>query len=62
MTILKQVRINNNLTQEEVARKANVGTRSYQDHEAGKRVPNVYTAQRIAKALNATVEELFPLP
>ena len=60
-SILKQARINNNLTQEELAKKVNIGTRSYQSYEAGERVPNAYTAQLIAQALHTTVEELFPL-
>ncbi len=29
--------------------------------EAGKRIPNVYIALKIAKALKTTVEGLFPL-
>ena len=60
-TKLKQVRQNKSLTQLEVAKKANIGTRSYQSYEAGERVPNAYTAQLIANALQTTVEELFPL-
>ena len=58
---LKQIRQNKGLTQVQVAKKANIGARSYQSYEAGERVPNAYTAQLIAQALQTTVEELFPL-
>lgn len=60
-TLLKKFRQNSGLTQVEVAKKANVTTRSYQSYEAGERVPNAYAAQLIAQALHTTVEELFPL-
>lgn len=51
-----------NLTQPQLAEKA--GITSYtiiQRYENGQRIPTVYNAVRIAKALNATVEEVFPL-
>lgn len=48
--------------QVEVAKKSNITERSYQRYEAGERVPNVYTAQLIAKALSIeNVNEIFPL-
>lgn len=47
------------LTQVQVADKAGISERSYQDYEAGKRNPNAQTAILIAEALNSTVEELF---
>lgn len=59
---LKQARKKAKLTQSEIAKKANITTRVYQYYEAGKRTPNLYTAQLIAQALDTTVEELFPLP
>lgn len=58
---IKQIRQEKGLTQVEVAEKANIKQRSYQRYEAEERVPNVYTAQLIAQALQTTVEELFPL-
>lgn len=56
---LQKTREKTGLTQVQVAIKANVSERSYQDYEAGRRVPNATTAILIAKALNSTVEELF---
>lgn len=47
------------LTQVEVAEKARVSGRAYQQYESGERVPRADTAKLIAKALNSTVEELF---
>lgn len=46
-------------TQAQVAQKARVAERRYQEYEYGKREPGVSKAIRIAKALGATVEELF---
>lgn len=48
-------------TQAQVAERAHLSERGYQYIEAGKRLPNVATAQRLAHILDATVEELFPL-
>lgn len=47
------------LTQVEVAIKAGISDRAYQNYEAGERIPRADVAKRIAKALNSTVEELF---
>ena len=60
--ILISIREENNLTQRELARKSGCSERSVQNYEAGRRVPDVHTAQRIARKLNTTVEALFPLP
>lgn len=62
MTILKNAREIASLTQVEVAKKVGISERGYQRYEAGKRVPDVYTAQKIAKVLESTVEVLFPIP
>ena len=51
-----------NLTQLKLAKKLNIDDTHLQKIEYGKVVPNVYLSQRLAKELNATVEELFPLP
>lgn len=60
-TILKIIREEKGFTQVEVAEKANIAIRSYQNYEAGERVPNVHTALNIAKALNTDIEVLFPI-
>ena len=41
--------------------RANISENAYQNYEVGKRAPNVYIGQRIAKALNTKVEKIFPL-
>ena len=51
-----------NLTQPQLAERA--GLTSYtliQRYEKGARVPSVHIAIRIAKALETTVEDLFPI-
>lgn len=58
---LKVIREEKGFTQVQVAEKAQLSERGYQYIEAGNRTPNVYLATKIAKALNVTVEELFPL-
>lgn len=59
-TALRQARKKAGLTQSQVAKKAKIAERVYQYYEAGERVPNVYTAIRIAKAVNSTAEKIFP--
>jgi transcriptional regulator with XRE-family HTH domain len=59
---LKEQRKKAKLTQAKIAKLAGISERAYQQYEADKRIPNVYTAQLIAQALHTTVEELFPLP
>ena len=44
------------MTQPQLAER--VGMQAY---EYGKQIPSVYTAIKIARALNTTVEELFPV-
>lgn len=60
-TILKKVREEKGFTQVEVADKANIAIRTYQNYEAGERVPNVHIALSLARVLNSPVEELFPV-
>lgn len=61
-TVLKTYRETNTaLTQVQVAEKAKVSERVYQKYESGECEPGVYTAIRIAKALNTKVEKIFPL-
>lgn len=58
---LKQIRENKNFKQSEIAKMAGISFVSYNRYETCKRKPDVYTAQKIAKCLGKTVEELFPL-
>jgi len=61
-TKLKNIRKKNGLTQEELAKKANITARNYQRVEKGVQDPKTTTALLIAQALQTTVEELFPIP
>lgn len=56
---MKQVRERAGKTQEQVARESGIRVRQYQAYEYGKNEPGVRTAIRIAKALGASVEDLF---
>ena len=56
---LKAARKKFDYLQSEIADKAEISVRAYQQYESGKRIPNAGTAIRIAKALDSTVEELF---
>lgn len=47
------------LTQVEVANKAGITERAYQNYEAGERIPKADVAVRIARVLKSTVEKLF---
>lgn len=58
---LKQFRGKNGFTQAELSNNVNISVMTYFRYESGERIPNVYTAQQLAKNLNTTIEELFPL-
>lgn len=58
---LKIIREKRGFTQVQIADKALISEISYQRIEYGTQNPSLKTAQLIAKALNSTVEELFPL-
>ncbi len=58
---LKNTRISLGLSQNCVAISAGIYLRLYQYYEVGEKVPSVHTAIKLAKVLNTTVEELFPL-
>lgn len=58
-TKLLQRRLEKGYTQQKVAEIARVAIRTYQSAEYGQRVPNVDTANRIAQALDTTVDRLF---
>lgn len=56
---IKKARIQNNKTQEELARTLGISLRSYQNIENNKQIPSVLTALKLAKILNVTVETLY---
>lgn len=56
---LKEKRLACGLTQADVARRAEMPQRTYQNYEMGIREPSVTSAIKIAKALNTTVEEIW---
>ena len=58
-TTLKQIRVKKGLTQVQLAEKANISVRHYQDIEAATSEPSVKIALLIAQALNTPVEFLF---
>ena len=62
MSILKNKREAVKVTQVQMANQVGISVVGYQNYEAGKRVPDVYIAQKIAKILHTTVEDLFPIP
>lgn len=61
MNRLKEFRKARKLSQQKLSNLLGMNIRLYQYYEADSREPAVRTAIRIAKALDATVEELFPL-
>jgi putative transcriptional regulator len=50
------------LTQEDLAKEANVSRQTINAIEQGRRVPSVYIALRLAYVLHSSVERIFPLP
>lgn len=58
-TKLKNIRIGQKLTQEQLARLSNISLRNYQRIENGEQNPRVTTARLIADALKVSIEELF---
>ena len=59
ITILKLIRQKKGIKQEDLAHKSKTALRTLQYYESGKRIPDVQTAIRIARALKTTVEQLF---
>ena len=51
MKSLKAIRVGQNLTQQEVARKAGLSQPAYSNIENGERMPSVETAKRIGAVL-----------
>ena len=58
---LKVFRVMNDLTQEGLARLVGVSRQTIIAIEKGRYNPSVYLALKLARVLNTTVEELFPL-
>ena len=58
---MKVYRAMNDWTQEELAQRVNVTRKTINTVENGKFVPSAYLALKIAKAFDATVEELFQI-
>ena len=56
---LREYRMRTGATQRGLARACGLFSSSVRIYELGKSAPNVYTALRLARALNTTVEELF---
>lgn len=48
------------MTQQEVAKRAGVSLRAYQNYEQQLRTPDVYQAKKIAKILKTDINKLFP--
>lgn len=60
-TTLREKRVAEGLSQEELARRAGVSRQAYAAVETGRSVPSTEVALRLARALKATVEDLFSL-
>lgn len=56
---LKDIRESKNLTQEELANLSGVSARSIQRYESGASRPRVEATEKIAKALNVSVNEIL---
>lgn len=57
---LRAVRIERNLTQAQVAEKADLNTNYYAKIERGEIRPSIATYEKLAKVLKITSSELFP--
>ncbi len=58
-TRIKEFRARNNLTQEELAKRVGVRRETIVFLEKGKYNPSLKLAYKVAKVLNASIEELF---
>ena len=56
---LKELREKNNLTQEQLAKNSGISSRMIQRYEYGTSRPRLDAAEKIAKALNVTTDELL---
>lgn len=58
-TLIKETRVAQRITQEQLAKNAGISRTYLSQIEACESVPSVAVAQSIAKALNASTDELF---
>ena len=58
-SILKAAREQSGKTQAQAAKEVGIAKTAYQRYERGGVTPNVFTAIRIAKTFNTTVEKLW---
>lgn len=58
---MKDLRINKNLKQKELARITGLSTAAISLFENNKTTPSMNSAYKIAKALDVSLEKLFPL-
>lgn len=56
---IKEIREAACMSQEELAKKANVNRVSISRYEAGERIPSLAIAAKIARALNCTLDDLL---
>ena len=56
---LKEIRKDRNLTQEQLAEKANISIRTIANYESGKREPNVEILVKISNALGVQVNDFY---
>ena len=56
---LKELRLQNSLTQEQLARKLNITMRPYIDYEKGKKYPSVEVLMRMAKLFDVSISFLL---
>ncbi|ARJ51313.1 MULTISPECIES: helix-turn-helix transcriptional regulator [Staphylococcus] len=61
MNNMKELRINKNLKQKELARITGLSTSAISLFENNKSTPSMISAYKIAKALNVSIEKIFPL-
>lgn len=56
---IKRIRIDKGLTQRDLAAKLQITQQSIAQYENGKRIPKIYTARKIADALQVNVNEII---
>ena len=56
---LKEIRKDRNLTQEQLAKQANISVRTIANYESGKREPNVEILVKISNALGVQVNDFY---
>ena len=56
---IRSVRVSNNLTQEDLAKRLNVKRTTVTMWENNKSLPNIEIVKKIAKVLNCTIDDLL---